>query len=305
MIIPSALKNRSVFAIKLSTIFETMRALAPISTIIRQTAKTVDLPNLTVDDAKNHSIACQNTVGVATPSNETVTIDTKSDKSIDYCNEDFRDDKVGFKRKTQSKIGKVITRKVNQNMADAMLAGATAQVGTIDLSTNTLVGDFLTSVSVDAAGEYFEWAPSVEGGTVVEAKYQGQGFVLAGSTAYKHLKRTNNTIRFQSTTDATSGESNLFISLEGVVVVNAGPMFTDPKQLVYGIAGVPVHAYRTDKIVTWDDEIRSRTTASADSGDVSTGDAMYQRNHNMGAEIWNKALIPTALASHLKKQVMA
>ena len=305
MSIPSALLKRSVFTAKIGTVFEKMRTFSGITTVIRATAKTIDIPGLTVDAANNHSIKDQNTIGSATPSTSTLTIDVKTDKSIDYSEEDYRDDMVGFKKLTQDEILRVITTKVNKNFTDAVLAAATAQAGTIALDTNDKVNDFLSGIAVDAGEVYFSWKPAVEHGQTVRAKYQGKGFALAGSNAYKRLLSANSSIRFQSTTEATVAQDIWFMSPQGVVVINVGSAFASLNQIVWGIGGAPLHAYRSDKIQEWDIAVNSRTTAAADSGDVTSGDAMLQRDRNMGAEIWNKATVPTQLASYIKKQVMA
>jgi hypothetical protein len=155
MNIPTNLLKRSVFAAKIGTVFEKMRVYAPISTIIRASAKTIDLPELTVDDAVNHGLAAKNSIGTASATNSTITIDQKTDKSVDYTDEDFVDDKVGFKKLTKEEILKVITKKLNSNVEVATLAGATAETGTIDLSTSALVNSFLSSVAVDAGQVYF------------------------------------------------------------------------------------------------------------------------------------------------------
>ena len=305
MNIPQDLQKRSIFVAKIATVFEKMRLYSPISTVIRATAKTIDVPELTVDDAKNHALYCQNTIGTATPATTSITIDIKTDKSIDYCDEDFRDDLVGFKELTKNEILNVVTRKVNKNFTDAVLAGATAVTGTVDLSTNDAANKFLSKVAVEAGESYFSWKPRVEHGNVVPAKYQGKGFVIAGREAYENLLATTNSIRFQSTTSGQSADMNMFVSLQGVVVMNAGAELGNLKQVIYGVAGAPLHVYRSDKINEWDTPVTSRTTAATASGDVTAGDSMILRNYNMGAEIWNKAVVPTQMAAFVKKQLMA
>jgi len=303
--IPSELKSRSSFLISIALGLEKGTRFSQVSTVIRSMAKYIDLPSLSVSDAKTHAIACQNSVGTATPANQTITIDTKSDNSVDYCEEDLRGDKAGFKLKTRNRIRNTIMKKINTDWATNILAGATAVTGTVDLSSSAKVSDFLSGLAVDANDVYFDWAPSVQNGRVETAKFHGGAFVVAGTTAYKTLLSANNQTRFLSTTEATKMRDAYFVSGEGVVVINAGSAFSDPKQLVYGVAGAPVHAYRADNLKEFDDKITSRTTAAADSGDVTAGDNMVQRDYNMGAEIYHKPLVPTSVAAYVKKQLMA
>ena len=155
MNIPSNLKKRSVFVQQIGSIFETMRVLAPITTVIRGTAKAVDMPKLVVTDAKNSSLSCSDPVGTATPTNNTLSIDQKVSNSVDYCEDDFQDDKVGFKTRTKQAILEGIEKKLNENMEAALLSDSTASSGTQDLSTDKLVTTFLTSVRAIARRNRF------------------------------------------------------------------------------------------------------------------------------------------------------
>lgn len=300
--IPSALKQRTTLTIQLVSIFEKMRLFAPFSTVIRGTAKTIDVPHVDVDDAVNHGLSCKNSIGTATITSETISIDSKTDKSIDYCEDDFLDDKIKFKESLKTRIKGVIGKKVNLNMANALVADATEVVATVDLSTKELVNAFLISVGTDAGTVDFEFGPRVEHGTVIRAKYQGEAVVFAGTDAYKSIRAGVSLLSLQS--DASN--ANEFIDTpQGVKIVNAGALFASAKQLAYGVAGAPLHAYRTDKVREFDDKITSRTTAGEISGDLIATDAVVQRDYNMGAEIWNKALIPTNTQAYFFRQLMA
>ena len=57
-----------------------------------------------------------------------------------------------------------------------------------------------------------------------------------------------NITRFASTTTAAAAADGVFVSPQGVVVIDAADLYTDPKQMVYGVGGALVHAYRSDKI---------------------------------------------------------
>lgn len=302
--IPAELKSRSTFLISIALGLEKKSRFSSIATVIRTVAKYVDLPKLVVSDAKTHSLACKNSIGTATPTNETIQIDTKTDHSVDYCDEDFYGDEVGFKQKTQEKQRNVIQSKLNTDFATAALAGATNIVATVALGTADEVADFLNSIDIDAQDVYFDWAPSVQNGRVERAQYHGRGFVIAGTTAYKAIKAKADSIRFQSTTKTLSSNDSYFMSDQGVVVINGGSTLGDVKQLVHGVAGAPVHAYRADNLREFDDKIVSRTTAGVNDGDLLIADAVVQRDYNMGAEIWNKAFIPASVTAYVSKQLM-
>lgn len=305
MNIPTELRSRSTALISIAMGLEEKSRFSPVTTVLRATAKLVDLPTLTVDDAVTHSLACKNSIGTATPSNQIVTIDTKTDKSIDYCDEDFNGDTVGFKNQTKNKMRRGIQKKLNIDYAAAALAGASAVVGTVDLSTDQLANQFLTNVAVEAEDNSFDWGISVQNGKVIHARHQGRGYVLAGTTAYANLKARVDSTYFQSTNNAVATSNNSFMSPQGVLVINAGSAFGDLKQLVYGTAGSMIHAYRTDNLQEWDKEVVSRTTAGVASGDLAATDAVLQRNYNMGAEIYNKPFIPASVTAYVKKQLMA
>lgn len=306
MIIPTNLLKRSVFIQQIGSIFETMRVLAPITTIIRATAKAIDTPKLVVTDAKNSQLTCQDPIGTATASNGTINVDSKTSNSVDYCEDDYRDDKVGFKSRTKESLLQSIEVKLNKNMVDALESDSTASVGTEDLSTDVLVNTFLTKVRAIARRNKFNWGLSVDGGSVVKAKYHGKAYVAAADTAFTALEASINTVRFQSTTQANmADEGGLIISPQGVVIIDVNDMPADAKQMYYGVAGAPVHAYREDNIKTWDKAINGRTTASANSGEVAAGDAVVENNFNTGASIWNKAVIPENVQGICFKKLMA
>ena len=302
--IPTALRQNSVFKTKIASIFEVGRAYGPITTVIRAKAKQIDIPTLTVTDAKNHGLECKNSIGTATPGNETLDIDNRTDISVDYCDSDFLGDEVGFKKLTKDEILRGIMAKVNDNFTTNVLAGATASAGTVALSTAAEVNSFLSDVGAIARRNYFSWKPAVEHGTVVRAKYQGQPFVIAGSTAFKAIQVVYDAYRLTATGMADD-YSNMFRSPGGVWIIDADDAFADTKQMIYGIAGAPVHAYREDKIEEFDDKIVTRTTAGVNSGDLLAADAVIQRNYNMGGGIWNKAAVPTTVAPYVLKKLMA
>ena len=302
--VPAALIKNSIFKTKIASIFERMRVYSPITTVIRAKIKTIDVPTLSVSSANNHGLESKTSIGTATPGNETITINNKSDMSVDYDEADFFGDKVGFKALIEEQIMGNITMKVNQNFATSVLAGATPVAGTVDLSTNTAVSAFITDVALIATRSKFLWKPRVEGGTVIRAKHQGKGFVMAGSTAYAKILNAYQQYKLIAT-GSGNGVEGFFMTDSGVVVIDAQDQLGDANQMVYGIAGAPVHAYREDKIEQFDDKIVTRTTAGANSGDLVSADDVIQRNWNMGGAIWNNATVPTTVAAHVNKQLAA
>ena len=305
MNIPSNLLKKSVFVQQVGSIFETARVLAPILTVIRGSAKAIDTPKLTVTDAKNSSLKSQDPIGTATATNGTISIDTKTSNSVDYTKEDFRDDKVGFKARTKEAILQGIEAKLNKNVVAALEAGSTNVITAEDLSTDTKVNAFLTKVRAIARRNKFNWGLSVDGGSVVKAKYHGKAYLALADTAFTTVETSINTVRFQSTTQANNADKGgLIMSPQGVVVIDINDIPASAKQMYYGIAGAPVHAYREDNIESWDIEITGRTTAAAVSGDVAAGDPVVERNFNMGASIWNKAVIPANVTGVCFKGLM-
>jgi len=301
--VPTALIQNSIFKTKIVSVFEKMRVYAPITTIIRAMAKTIDVPSLSTSSAKNHGLECKTSIGTATPANATISLDNKTDMSVDYCEDDFMGDKVGFKALIKEQILGEITKKLNKNFTTNILAGATASAGTVALGTAAEVNSFLSDVASIASRNSFLWKPRVEHGTVVRAKYQGQPFVIAGATAFKAIQVVFDTYRLTAT-GKSDDYTNMFKTPTGVWVIDASSEFADDKQMIYGIAGAPIHAFRTDKIREFDDKIVTRTTAGANSGDVLAADDMIQRNYNMGAEVWNKAAVPTTVAAYVIKKLM-
>lgn len=303
--IPTNFLKRSRFYIKTALTVETKRLPALISTIIRQTAKVIDVPELTVSDANSHSLACKTSVGTATIGNSQITINNKSDNSIDYCEDDFQDDEVGFKNLIREQLTATVMKKINQNFATNVLAAASTVAGTVDLSTDDKVNDFDIDVAMIASNNSFFWKPRVEHGQIIKAKYQGQGFVFADSEVYRAYRKAFDTIKYQSTFSAVNENNNMFVTPHGVVVIDASGLLGDPKQMIYGIAGAPYHAYRSDKIEHYDKEIVSRSTAGSDSGDLVSGDEVIQIDHNMGLGVWENAGVTNSVSALVKKQKMA
>lgn len=302
--IPTALRQNSVFKTQIASILESMRAYSPITTIIRARAKQIDIPTLTVSNAKTHGLESMTSVGTATPGNETFDIDTRTDNSVNYNESDFLGDEFGFKKATKESLLRGIQAKINDNFTTNVLAGATAVTGTVDLSTQALVTSFLSDVGALARRNYFSWKPRVEHGTVVKAKYEGKAFVIAGAAAFKKIQVAYDTYLLTATGKADNYD-NMFKAPGGVWVIDAGDAFADTNQLVYGIAGAPIHAYREDKIEEFDDKITTRTVAGSISGDLSAADETVQRDYNMGGGIWEKAGVPTTVAAYVKKQLAA
>lgn len=146
MNIPTEFLQRSILKTQLSASTALYRTFAGITTMIKAVAKTVDIPKLSVTAGKNHELACKNSIGIATASKEPISITNKSDNSVDYCEDDFHGDMVGFKKQTKAQLVETIVSKVNGNAADALLAGATADTGTLDTSVSKDVNAFFTKV---------------------------------------------------------------------------------------------------------------------------------------------------------------
>lgn len=302
--IPAALVRNSIFETKIVAMVETMRKYSPISTIIRANAKRIDIPALSISAAKNHGLECKTSIGTSTIENTQISLDNKTDTSIDYCEDDFLGDKVGFKQKLKDQILREITKKINTNFTVGVLASATVSSGTVALSTAMEVNSFLSDVGAIARNNSFAWKPRVEHGTVIPAKYEGQPFVVGGSTAFKAIQVQFDAYKLTATGRADDYDG-IFRTPGGVWVIDANNEFADDKQMIYGIAGAPIHAYRDDKIEEFDTKVVTRTTAGSDSGDVLTADAMIQINWNMGGSIWNKATVPTSVAAYVFKKLMA
>lgn len=301
--LPTALIQNSIFKTKIDSAFKTKRRYSGVTTQIEAMAKTIDIPTLSVSAANNHGLECKTSIGTATPGNETITIDVRTDNSVDYCESDFMGDKVGFKSLIQDDLIGSVMRKVNTNFTTNVLAGSTVVAGTVALATAANVNSFLSDVGELARNNYFSWKPAVEHGRIVRAEYQGQPFVIAGATAFKAIQVQFDAYRLTAT-GKTDDYSNMFRSPSGVWIIDGSTEFADNKQMIYGIAGAPVHAYRKDKIETFDDPIVTRTTAGAISGDLAAADAVIQRNFNMGAGIWNKAAVPVTVKAYVKSQLM-
>jgi len=301
--VPTALIQNSTLKTKIASVFEKMRVFSPITTVVRAKAWTLDVPTISTSVAKNHSLSCKTSIGTATPGNVQISLNNKTDLSVDYCEDEFMGDEVGFKALIKEDILAGITLKLNTNFTVGVLAGATVGSGTIALGTAANVHTFMADVALIAANNQFRWKPSVEHGSVIRAKYNGQPFVIADSTAFKAIRVVYDTYKLTATGNADD-MVNMFKSPEGVWVINSNTSFADQKQMIFGIAGAPIHAYRDDKIKEFDREISSFTTAGEDSGDLLTADAVVEVKRNMGAEIWNTATVPTPVKAFVTKQKM-
>jgi hypothetical protein len=302
--IPTSVSKRAIFVQEFRTVVETKNIFSPVATKLVARAKNITSPFTSVGVAKAHTQDCRVPLSDAEIGTDELVLDRLIGNAIRDCKDELsyaQFDVIGMLR---ADLYASVMKKANTLALTDFLADATTVVGTVDLSTADKVAAFLIQVAADAA-QSVGLASKVDGATVIRAEKHGKPFVAAGSTAYVAIVSKIASVVAQSSLKGLDGGS-MIETPYGVTVINLGDAASDPKQLLYGTAGVPTMAYREDQIEVDMGEMTSVVTYSgSDDLDITDGDEMLEKTWYMYAQTKGKNGIFSNVASLVKKQLMA
>lgn len=302
--IPTSVSKRAIFEQEFRAVVETKNIFSPVATKLVSRAKNITSPFTGVGVAKAHTQDCRVPLSDSTLGTDELVLDRLIGNAIRDCREELsyaQFDIIGSYRRD---LYASVIKKANTEALTDFLADATVVSGTVDLSTAEKVAEFLISVKATAE-QSVGLRQNIDGATIVRAERHGQAFVAAGSTAYVAIVSKIASIVGQSSLKGLA-DGNMVETPYGVVVINLAETATDPKQLLYGTAGVPTMAYREDQIEVKMGEMTSVVTYSGSADlDIVSGDEMLENTWYMYAQTKGKNGIFSNVASLVSKQLMA
>lgn len=304
MEIPTSVSKRAIFVQEFRTVVETKNIFSPVATKLVARAKNIVSPFTSVGVAKAHTQDCRVPLSDAEIGTDELVLDRLIGNAIRDCKEELSYAQFDVIGSLRGDLYASVIKKANTLALTDFLADATTVVGTVDLSTADKVAAFLIQVAADAA-QSVGLASKVDGATVIRAEKHGKPFVAAGSTAYVAIVSKIASVVAQSSLKGLDGGS-MIETPYGVTVINLGEAASDPKQLLYGTAGVPTMAYREDQIEVDMGEMTSVVTYEGSTDlDVTDGTEMLEKTWYMFAQTKGKNGIFSNVASLVKKQLMA
>ena len=305
-VIPDTIAKRAIFIQEFRDVLENKNLFSPVATKLVADAKNIYSPFTSVTVAKAHTTPCVVPLSALTLEQDELVLDRYVGNAITDCKEELSYaafDLIGMIRRDL--YASVMKR--NNILAGAdFVADATTVAGTVDLSTSAAVAEFLITVKANAEQASVGVTANVDGARVVRAERHGQAFVVAGTTAFIAIISKIASLASLSSLQGLSG-GNLIETPYGVTVINAGAAFTNPKQLLYGTAGVPTMAYREDQIEVGMGEITSTGTfdESSDDLDLAVGDAILNKTWYISAQTKGRNGIFSNVAALVSEQLMA
>lgn len=302
--IPNTVAKRAIFQQEFRSLIESKNIWSEVATILRATAKNLYSPFTSVDVAKIYTTNCVVPISEGEIGVDELILDRHVGNAIVDCKEelDFAafDATESFRRDLYASVMK----RANQAATDDFLADATVVSGTADLTTDAAIREFVISVKANAANDSFSLSSRIDGATVVRAPRNGRPFIAAGINAYvKILSAVAGSMALSTTNGLRDGA--IIETPYGVDIINLGGTEDDPDRIIYGTAGVPVMAYRTDMIETDMGEMVSRSTYGGASADLELepGDAILRREWYISAYLTGKNGIFSDVAPLVKTQL--
>jgi len=303
MIIPDTVAKRAIFQQEFKTVVETKNIFSPVATKLVARAKNINSPFTSVGVAKAHTQDCRVPLSDITLTVDELVLDRLIGNAVRDCKDELSYAQFDIIGNIRADLYATVIKKSNTVALTDFLADATTVAGTVDLSTADKVAEFLITVAASAA-QSVGVSQTVDGAKVIRAEKHGKPFVAAGTTAFIAITSKIASIVGQSNLKGLDGGS-MVETPYGVTVINLAEAAADPKQLLYGTAGVPVMAYREDQIEVDMGEMTSVITYSGSADlDIVSGDEMLEKTFFMYAQTKGKNGIFANVASLVKKQLM-
>ena len=280
----SDLYKKAIFEEELTEVIEKKHLAADVSTLMKTTAKNVFSPIMTLTEAKNSTKECVNAIGTTNITKDELVVDRKVSNSVKFCEkelETFDFDGVGLYRK---KVYKSIVAKKNKNWFSDIFTAATSGGADIDLSDDEKIRKLL--LEIKRMAQDVDVKPKVDGATITEALLAGKPFMAVGDVVFAAIDNSVATTVSVFSDEAIKGK---FIDTPyGVRVINFENAATDPKDIIYGVAGIPLSAYRGDMLSTSVKEINAITTAAAADDEIAANDEILEMTHIVTAGVIEK-----------------
>lgn len=304
-VVPNEVAKRAIFVQEFKNVIETKNVFSPVATKLVSRAKNIQSPFISITPAKAHTQPCVVPVGTLALNRDELVLDRYIGNAILDCEEELSYANFDLKGMIRSDLYATVMKKANIEAGSDFLADATNVSGAVDLSTADKVAAFLIGIAASVNSDAVGLKQSVDGATVVRAEKHGKPFVVAGSEAFVAITSKIATIVAQSSLKGLDG-GNMVETPYGVTVINGAGAFTQAKQLLYGVGGVPTIAYREDQIQVDMGEFKSEVTYTEPSADldVTNGDHLLKKTWYISAQTKGKNGIFSNVAPLVKKQLM-
>lgn len=305
-VIPNEVAKRAIFVQEFFSVVESKNIFSPIATKLLANAKVISSPFTSVSVAKAHTQACRVPVGTQTLGVDELVLDRKIGNAIIDCEEELSYAAFDIIASYRADLYASVLKKLNTEIATDFLADATNVGSTVDLSTAAKVAAFLIGVAADLDQASVGVRSTIDGARVVRSSYHGKPFVAAGRDAYVAIVSQIASIVGQSSLKGLDG-GNMVETPYGVLVINLAGSVSDPKQLIYGVAGAPTMAFREDQIEVDMGQYTAPVVYEGPSADldVEPGDTMLEKSWYISAQTKGKAGIFSNVAGLVYKRLMA
>lgn len=303
---PSTVAKRAIFKQEFRSVIEDKNIFSPVATKLIAKAKNIYSPFTSVDAAKLYTTPCVVPVSPLNLGVDELVLDRYIGNAITDCKEELDYANFDITGSARRDLYATVMKKANQVAAADFLADATTLVGTVDLSTADKVATFLITVKAEAEANAFSVAQYVDGATIKRAEKHGMPFVVAGTTAFVAIiSKVAGIAQLSSLVGLTDGK--MIETPYGVVVINGAGAFKDPKQMLYGVAGIPTLGYREDQIEVDMGRTVAITTFNEPSADLDLdpGDNIIKDTFYMYARTKGNNGIFSNVATLVKAQKMA
>lgn len=305
--INDAIAKRAIFTQEFKSVIEDRNVFSPVSTKIIATAKNIYSPYTTVGAARAHTTPCVVPVTDLVISKDEIVLDRYIGNAILDCKDilDWADfDVTGMTRRD---LYASVIKRANQYAGADFIADATSNGGTVDLSTSAKIQAWLISVASSTAYSNVGLRNTVDGGRIVRAELHDQPFVVAGTTAFNTIiAGVAASLSPQTVGQLMNGGATTFKAL-GVNIINGTGVWSDEKQMLWGVGGAPTMAYREDEVAVDMGQMKSISTYSGASSDLdlANGDTVLKNTYFISAQTKGKNAIFADVQSLVTQGKMA
>ena len=282
--------KRVIFAQEFKSVIEDKNVFSPVATKLLSSAKNIFSPYTAVGAARAHTTPCVVPVTDLVISKDELVLDRYIGNAILDCKDvlDWADfDVTGMTRRD---LYASVIKRANQYAGADFVADATSNGGTVGLSTSALIQAWLISVASNAAYKNVGLRNSVDGARVVRAPLHDQPFVVAGNTAFNTILAGVASILSPQTVGQLMSGDVTSIKALGVNIINGTGVWSDEKQMLWGVGGALTMAYREDDIQVDMGSMRSISAYSGASSDLdlADGDTVLKNTYFISAQTKGK-----------------
>ena len=302
MNIDTTIQKRALHVLEFKNVIETKNIWAKIATTLISTAKNLYSPFTSITEAKTHTTQGIVPLGTSTIGKDELVLDRYIGNSFTHVDGELNYDNFNSQAMLRGDLYASIIKKGNIQATSDFVADATAISETLDFSTSDLVREFLikvNSIHTQTVGVMNK----IDGATVKRAEKHGKAFIACGSDAFVQITSKIASVTSQSSLIGLDG--NFVETPYGVCVINLGEASDNPKRVIFGTAGVPVRAFREDKIKVDVGTMVSEVTAGENDLDITTGDNLISQKSYMLAQTKGKNGIYNNVSQLVSSQLIA